>query len=150
MRFLQKVKLLVAAGAAGGVVASYLTVSAHEAVDSEDKSKDSLNYICQLTARTKWDANWDKYALTMPIIFNVLITVVLIRREPHSLLKPSKRNATDDEKSETLKPTATRNLLLIRHGQYNLSGQTDAERYLTALGNVMIIHSYYLILKCLL
>jgi len=38
---------------------------------------------------------------------------------------------TDDEKS---KRTATRHLLLIRHGQYNIKGQTDAQRYLTDLG----------------
>lgn len=31
-------------------------------------------------------------------------------------------------------PTATRHLLLIRHGQYNLAGNGDAERYLTPLG----------------
>ena len=27
-----------------------------------------------------------------------------------------------------------RNLILIRHGQYNLDGESDAERYLTQLG----------------
>jgi len=32
------------------------------------------------------------------------------------------------------KPTASRNIILIRHGQYNLDGTTDAERYLTPLG----------------
>ena len=31
-------------------------------------------------------------------------------------------------------PTATRHLLLIRHGQYNLEGKSDTERYLTQLG----------------
>ena len=35
---------------------------------------------------------------------------------------------------EDKKPTATRHLLLIRHGQYNLEGKTDTERYLTELG----------------
>lgn len=31
-------------------------------------------------------------------------------------------------------PTARRNLILIRHGQYNLDGESDADRYLTQLG----------------
>jgi len=35
---------------------------------------------------------------------------------------------------ESQKPKATRHLLLIRHGQYNLKGKTDTERYLTDLG----------------
>lgn len=33
------------------------------------------------------------------------------------------------------KPKATRNILLIRHSQYNLSGNNDKERILTPLGN---------------
>lgn len=32
------------------------------------------------------------------------------------------------------KPKATRNILLIRHSQYNLSGISDKERILTPLG----------------
>lgn len=35
---------------------------------------------------------------------------------------------------ESAKPKATRHLLLIRHGQYNLNGKSDVERYLTELG----------------
>jgi len=35
---------------------------------------------------------------------------------------------------DSQKPKATRNLLLIRHGQYNLKGISDPERYLTELG----------------
>ena len=61
-----------------------------------------------------------------------------IRREPHNLLKPSKTGITDDEKLEKVKPTATRNLILIRHGQYNLNGSRDEERFLTALGTIYL------------
>lgn len=32
------------------------------------------------------------------------------------------------------KATATRHIFLIRHGQYNLKGETDADRVLTPLG----------------
>lgn len=35
---------------------------------------------------------------------------------------------------EFKKPTATRHLILIRHGQYELDGATDEQRILTKLG----------------
>jgi len=52
----------------------------------------------------KWDRNWDL-------------------REPG-----------EDERRRGIFPTATRHLLLIRHGQYNLQGTNDKERSLTDLG----------------
>lgn len=39
-----------------------------------------------------------------------------------------------NETLEKSKTTATRHLILIRHGQYNTDGQTDSERVLTKLG----------------
>lgn len=39
-----------------------------------------------------------------------------------------------NEKLEKVKPTTVRHIILIRHGQYNLNGVTDSERYLTELG----------------
>ncbi|XP_061188374.1 serine/threonine-protein phosphatase Pgam5, mitochondrial-like [Saccostrea echinata] len=69
----------------------------------------------------KWDDNWD-------------------RRDPESLVKPLKNGSSDKEAKdranelEKQKPTATRHLLLIRHGQYNLEGKEDSERFLTKLG----------------
>ncbi|XP_077943685.1 serine/threonine-protein phosphatase PGAM5, mitochondrial isoform X2 [Gasterosteus aculeatus] len=66
-----------------------------------------------------WDFNWDK-------------------RDPHTLTNGKKTStpATEDPSSEpdTSKPKATRNILLIRHSQYNLSGTVDKERILTPLG----------------
>lgn len=56
------------------------------------------------------------------------------RQEPHNLVKPSKSGSIDSDKVEKVKPTATRNLILIRHGQYNLNGSSDEERFLTSLG----------------
>lgn len=49
------------------------------------------------------------------------------------------RGIKEDDKNyeielEKSKPKATRNLFLIRHGQYNLKGNGDEERTLTALG----------------
>lgn len=52
----------------------------------------------------KWDSNWD-------------------RRKP----------SQDDANNNNL-PTATRHIILIRHGQYNLQGSSDKERILTDLG----------------
>ncbi|XP_023127290.1 serine/threonine-protein phosphatase PGAM5, mitochondrial isoform X2 [Amphiprion ocellaris] len=66
-----------------------------------------------------WDFNWDK-------------------RDPSALTngKKKKESATEDPSSEqdNGKPKATRNILLIRHSQYNLSGNNDKERILTPLG----------------
>nr|XP_019949356.1 PREDICTED: serine/threonine-protein phosphatase PGAM5, mitochondrial isoform X2 [Paralichthys olivaceus] len=65
-----------------------------------------------------WDVNWDK-------------------RDPSVLSNGKKKeSATEDPSSEqdNGKPKATRNILLIRHSQYNLSGNSDQERILTPLG----------------
>ncbi|XP_062274229.1 serine/threonine-protein phosphatase PGAM5, mitochondrial isoform X2 [Scomber scombrus] len=65
-----------------------------------------------------WDFNWDK-------------------RDPSALTNGKKKeSATEDPSSEqdNGKPKATRNILLIRHSQYNLSGSSDKERILTPLG----------------
>lgn len=66
-----------------------------------------------------WDFNWDK-------------------RDPSALINEKKTQApaTEDPSSEqdNGKPKATRNILLIRHSQYNLSGLCDKERILTPLG----------------
>ncbi|XP_071338234.1 serine/threonine-protein phosphatase PGAM5, mitochondrial isoform X2 [Trachinotus anak] len=65
-----------------------------------------------------WDFNWDK-------------------RDPSALTNGKKKeSATEDPSSEqdNGKPKATRNILLIRHSQYNLGGNSDKERILTPLG----------------
>lgn len=56
----------------------------------------------------KWNQNWD-------------------HREP--VLDP---NSNSEDKDKL--PSASRHIILIRHGQYNLAGTTDNERYLTDLG----------------
>ncbi|XP_045173415.2 serine/threonine-protein phosphatase PGAM5, mitochondrial-like isoform X2 [Mercenaria mercenaria] len=68
----------------------------------------------------KWDYNWD-------------------RREPESTIKPPKVSATDDEKLQYKEklakvPTATRHIILIRHGQYFDNENLDINRKLTDLG----------------
>jgi len=69
----------------------------------------------------KWNSNWD-------------------HRTPEGMVKPCKKDATDEEKAEynkkveEAKPKATRVLILVRHGQYNYEGKSDSERYLTEVG----------------
>jgi len=69
----------------------------------------------------KWDSNWD-------------------HREPASTVKPLKENATDEEKAAHEEkitantPKANRIIVMVRHGQYNLDGTQDTDRFLTDLG----------------
>lgn len=64
----------------------------------------------------------------------------IFSRDPASLVKPIKSKATPEdenkynERLEAVKPTAVRHLILIRHGQYNLDGATDSDRFLTEVG----------------
>ncbi|XP_033219450.1 serine/threonine-protein phosphatase PGAM5, mitochondrial-like isoform X2 [Belonocnema kinseyi] len=78
------------------------------------------SWTTNFTPSVNWDTNWDK-------------------RDPKSLVKPRKPRSPEDEneynkKIEAKKSKAFRHLILIRHGQYNLEGNTDAERVLTKLG----------------
>ncbi|XP_034244269.1 serine/threonine-protein phosphatase PGAM5, mitochondrial-like [Thrips palmi] len=69
-------------------------------------------------AITKWDFNWD-------------------RRDPSSMVSPSKGGEDDIRHKRDLtivEPKAVRHLLLIRHGQYNIDGNTDKEMVLTKKG----------------
>merc|ERR1719422_334545 len=87
---------------------------------TKDKENVVINDLYHGTG-IKWDSNWD-------------------HREPKSLVKPLKENASDEEKSEykdkltanTAK--ANRIIVMVRHGQYDLDGTQDTERYLTDLG----------------
>jgi serine/threonine-protein phosphatase PGAM5 len=57
-----------------------------------------------------------------------------------SVVKPLSKDASPErenihnEKLDKHRSKATRHIILIRHGQYNLKGATDAERVLTDLG----------------
>jgi len=119
-------KLVRLCGLGGGLVAS-LAYLQNEKPDSMAQfyrlrvcAKERVNDLHQGLG-TKWDSNWD-------------------RRDPSSMVKPLKEGATDDEKAAREaklienKPKASRILVLVRHGQYNLEGTQDSERYLTDLG----------------
>lgn len=50
----------------------------------------------------------------------------------------SKQNEYNEKLSKT-RSKASRHIIMIRHGQYNLAGVTDVERKLTVLGmNIFI------------
>lgn len=96
------------------------------ALDTEkvnNKSQSSIvvnNSFSKNYTPVNWDHNWD-------------------RRDPKSLVKPPKLKTPEDEneynrKCEAKKSRAVRHLILIRHGQYNLYGNTDEEKILTKLG----------------
>ncbi|XP_046351530.1 serine/threonine-protein phosphatase PGAM5, mitochondrial-like isoform X1 [Haliotis rufescens] len=106
-------------GTAGAITA--LSILLHE--KSKDKNvaySAKREWSYSFEPSVKWDYNWD-------------------RREPENLVKPSKQNTEKDPdtvanelKSKTA--TATRHLLLIRHGQYNMESSDDIGRFLTKLG----------------
>lgn len=124
-------KLLVAAGLAScGAAAAVIISGFHSDFDRFKTRAASLihhpwieHQNAIIAPPPKWDYNWDK-------------------REPNSLanqLKGSfKINETDEnkinERLEKVKSRATRHLILVRHGQYNLNGETDQLRSLTSLG----------------
>ncbi|GFU95010.1 hypothetical protein TNCV_4137941 [Trichonephila clavipes] len=66
----------------------------------------------------KWNHNWD-------------------RRDASSLIKPDKKKKNSDEEMEEkkaeLKPTATRHIFLVRHGNYYSEEKKDVEMKLTPL-----------------
>lgn len=80
--------------------------------------------------KTSWDFDWDK-------------------RDPASLVPPDKSPLDGDIKgsnkqSSPARGTATRHLLLIRHGQYNLKGITDSEKTLTPLVTIQLsLHNIF-------
>ena len=114
-------KLLLAAGLVGCGTASALlygrfksesyVFKARAANVFENNFKDHSN-TGTIMASPKWDYNWD-------------------RMEPHSSVKPIEGK---DDKKEKAKPTATRHLILVRHGQFTVNGEPDSMHTLTALG----------------
>lgn len=121
MSRIQKVRNVVCGlGALGGTVAIFATVLEQLYGDPE-KHK----FKSQLKAETiqlnnqkfpKWDPNWD-------------------HREP--VVTDQNNNLGNNSRV----PTASRHLILIRHGQYNLAGSTDSDRYLTDLGREQAKHT---------
>lgn len=125
-------KLLLAAGLAGcGAAAAVIFTGFHKDTESFKQQANQLfqdykysNYFSYNPSSNKWDYNWDK-------------------RDPSFGLSqlngkfgdlPENNQTDSKEKIEKAKASATRHILLVRHGQYKLKAETDALRQLTPLG----------------
>ncbi|GFQ84800.1 hypothetical protein TNCT_510101 [Trichonephila clavata] len=106
---------LLGAFSAGTAVACALKC----AISEENPLQAATSIIQQ--SLVKWNDNWD-------------------RRDVLSLIKPDKKKKVSDkemeEKKAELKPTATRNIFLIRHGRYYSNEGVDEKRILTTFGLV--------------
>ncbi|XP_053695115.1 serine/threonine-protein phosphatase Pgam5, mitochondrial isoform X1 [Sabethes cyaneus] len=111
-------------GAGGGTVVYWY---ASQTIN-ERKAFNSWTTNFKPSEYSKWDYNWD-------------------HREPKSLVEPISEMANPavqnrfNEKLDKKRAKVTRHLILVRHGQYNMEGKTDAERYLTEIGREQAAHS---------
>ncbi|XP_054276833.1 serine/threonine-protein phosphatase Pgam5, mitochondrial-like isoform X2 [Macrosteles quadrilineatus] len=83
-----------------------------------EKFKVNASWTTNYTPQVPWDFNWD-------------------RRNPESLVKPCKGKEDEARYNAEIAnatPTAKRHIILIRHGQYNLDGKSDVEKFLTPIG----------------
>ncbi|XP_065170544.1 serine/threonine-protein phosphatase Pgam5, mitochondrial-like isoform X2 [Atheta coriaria] len=112
-------KLVLGLGAVSGAAIYYITnVYEPEKKEFLDNKKVHASWTTNYVPSTKWDDNWD-------------------HRQPTSLVKPPRNGDTNEisnEKLEEVKSRFTRHIILVRHGQYNLDGVNDEERFLTKLG----------------
>lgn len=149
MSYWSKVRSLTGIAIGSGVgVGIYLYLNrSHETLVSNSWTTNTI-----VSPEAKWDFNWDQYVEieSIKIAFNnYTISIIsfqnkknylIFSRNPASLVKPLKSKGTPEEENkynerlEAVKPTSVRHLILIRHGQYNLDGATDLDRYLTEIG----------------
>lgn len=107
----------MAVAAAGGAACFYYVQRTYD----ERKVFNSWTTSFEPSTCAKWDFNWD-------------------HRDPKSLVKPvsdlSDPAAQNrfNEKLDKKRSRVVRHLILVRHGQYNMEGRTDLERYLTEKG----------------
>jgi len=108
------------------------------------------NVVPQGLPGWSWNSNWDKLVskvLRFSLVYDVGKGFLVLPDGHHFLRKdPAYRTVTarfkpgKTKKQEQMEfmdkvtPKAPRNLLLIRHGQYNLKGKSDQEKSLTELG----------------
>ncbi|XP_018561539.1 serine/threonine-protein phosphatase PGAM5, mitochondrial-like isoform X2 [Anoplophora glabripennis] len=116
MSFSKTHKILLGLSAVSGVATFYCLNN------QKNKAHASWTTSYSVSAFAKWDENWDhrspKYT-----------------RNPKQITNEKDENLVNEER-ENLRPKFYRHLILIRHGQYNLQGETDRERILTKLGRL--------------
>ncbi|KAJ8916700.1 hypothetical protein NQ315_000345 [Exocentrus adspersus] len=112
-------KIVLGLGAVSGVASLYYCVFSE---NNKAFTSWTTGYNVNVSGLVKWDENWDhrspKYT-----------------KNTRHILNEKDENVVNEER-DTLKPKASRHLILIRHGQYNLQGLTDNERTLTKLGRL--------------
>ncbi|XP_052866768.1 serine/threonine-protein phosphatase Pgam5, mitochondrial [Anopheles cruzii] len=121
-RFMSK-KLISATAIGVSGVAGYWLITRNGTTELTDRHTvlNSFTTNYEPSPCSLWDHNWD-------------------HRDPRSLVKPLKKSEDPEAQKDYLKEVekkkgrATRHLILIRHGQYNLDGETDLERILTEVG----------------
>lgn len=60
----------------------------------------------------------------------------------------TRNKVASDQNVEQKRPTVSRHLLFIRHGQYNVDGETDDKRSLTSLGDFHgCLYPHYVAIK---
>lgn len=107
----------MAVSAAGGAVGFWYLQRTY----NERKALNSWTTNFEPSACAKWDYNWD-------------------HRDPKSLVKPASDLSDPaaqnrfNEKLDKKRSKVVRHLILVRHGQYNMDGRTDLERFLTEKG----------------
>ncbi|XP_046697708.1 serine/threonine-protein phosphatase PGAM5, mitochondrial isoform X1 [Silurus meridionalis] len=121
MYFRRAVRLacVVAGGSTAVAVAYAAWADGHREVLRSSAGLGAVIHAAQPATPSSWDNNWDK-------------------RDPSSISSSSRRKVSGGDENgvetENNKPTATRHIFLIRHSQYNLNGNGDKEKRLTALG----------------
>ena len=86
---------------------------------NEDELYPLQNYLLFRPSGVQWINNWD-------------------------LAEETKKQKNNSPDSKAIKPTGSRHLIFIRHGQYNEEGQGDENRSLTKLGRFVKL-VYYLV-----
>ena len=112
MSYFKKISA-IALGLSGGSVYFYLNETKFK--------KASASWTTNFTPSTEWDFNWDHRATTS-----------IVKPLPNHVT--SEQENTYNEKMDKHRSKAIRHIIMIRHGQYNLNGMSDSERYLTELG----------------
>ena len=102
-----------------------------------------LRHMQLLSKLLRW--KWRSAGSVMLLrYFFVKSTVLVCRRDPNVLTQskkthPSTKKDASNESVAQKKPKASRHLLLIRHGQYSVNGETDDQRTLTPLGCLQLV-----------
>ncbi|XP_064459892.1 serine/threonine-protein phosphatase Pgam5, mitochondrial-like [Ornithodoros turicata] len=110
---------MVAARVIGGIVGGSIAAFVISSKDSR-KEKVYASWTTNSSPSVRWDYNWD-------------------RRDPACCARPPKSDGPDEqnrynEDLQKAKSKATRHIFLIRHSQYNQSGESDQYLTLTELG----------------